>query len=731
MEKTRKALVILSLAVSFYYLLWRAGTLNHNALLFSCVLYGAEIYGFLTSLGFYFMVYRPTFRKSVPAAQGLGVDVFIPTLNEDASLLRKTILGCIRMDYPHRTILLDDGNRPEIQALCEELKCVYLARISHEHAKAGNLNFGLKYSNADFVAIFDADHVPQHDFLTKLLGYFKEEKVALVQTPQDFYNLDSFEHRRTGDNGLWTEESLFYSLIMPGKDHWNAAFLCGSGAVLRRKALDDIGGFATGTVTEDLHTSIRLHSRGWRSVYHRESLAHGIAPQELKPFQSQRLRWGMGAMQIFAKDNPLFKKGLTIPQRINYMASMTTYFDGFQKLVYYFSPAVVLFSGVLPITAYNMAFLVRFVPHLALSMVAYEEMSRGYGKSFLMEQYNMTRFYVFIKSVFSFLRRKKIAFKVTPKSGSPAKASPGLLTPQILVLAGSASAIAWALFFAPYRLAHGFVIANILWAFLNSGIAFLAIKYSLGKVQRRKDFRFPAKIVALVNSENNDTAIAIIEDIHEKGISMNSFARLDPGKKTELTFLFPGKPVSVSGRILNGGPPTADGLRHFYRMAFDEVAADAQNRIIEFSFTYALNKMMGESATVFDTPLERIGQFIERKRTFINRKPRYKIQLAGFYRQKDNGEMAPFVTEDISETGMRLATYSRMAPGAADFEIFLPEDNLPVRGTIMWGRDTGSDSYRVWRYGIRFDEESVKTIAGKADLFGRLSAPPRGGGKGR
>ncbi len=729
MEKMRKALAILSVAVSSYYLFWRSGTLNPHAVLFSAILYGAEIYGFLSLLVFYFMVWRPTDRQSIPPENGLSVDVFIPTLNEDVSLLRKTVLGCKKMEYPHRTILLDDGNRPEVKTLCDELKCVYLARITHPDAKAGNLNFGLTHSNADFIAIFDADHVPQPDFLTKLLGYFKDEKVAFVQTPQDYYNLDSFQHTRK--NRTWTDQSIFYSLILPGRDRWNAAFFCGSCAVLRRKALDDIGGFATETVTEDMHTSIKLHAKGWKSVYHRESLAYGLAAQELRPFHNQWLRWGIGTMQVFVKDNPLFIKGLTLPQRICYMSTITFYLDGFQKFIYYISPAIVLFTGVFPIMTNNLGLMIRFVPHLGLSLLAYEEMSQGYGKIFLIEQHNMTRFYVFMKSTLGLLK-KKIAFSVTPKSGSEA-VSPKSLKPQIFVLSGNILAVLWTVSFAPYKLAQSFVIINIFWALFNSGLAFLVIKHSLKKIQRRKDFRFPAKIVALIDSENESTALAIVEDIHEKGISLNSSAQLDPKKKIELTFLFPGKPVSVSGRVLNADNfSTGTVCSYFYRIVFDDVADAAQDKIIEFSFSYALNKMMCEFGIDRDTPLEKIGKVLERKKELILRKPRYNVQLAGFYHPKSSDETFPFITEDINETGMRLATYSRMDPGAADFDIFLPEDKLPVKGTIMWGKDIGPKACKVWRYGVRFDEESINIIKEKTVLIAQLSAcAGRRRGKGR
>jgi cellulose synthase (UDP-forming) len=184
-----------------------------------------------------------------------------------------------------------------MKALAEQLGCRYLARADNAHAKAGNLNHGLAHSSGELVVVFDADHAPRRDFLVKTLGCFDDASVGFVQTPQNFYNLDSYQHRRRGAGGaVWTEQSLFFRVIQRGKDYWNAAFFCGSCAVVRRSALDAIGGFATGTVTEDLHTSIRLHAKGYQSVYHAEALAFGLAPESIEPFIGQRVRWGQGAL---------------------------------------------------------------------------------------------------------------------------------------------------------------------------------------------------------------------------------------------------------------------------------------------------------------------------------------------------------------------------------------------------------------------------------------------------
>ncbi len=203
-----KLLVAVYILVGLVYMGWRMGTVNLAAPLFSIPLYAAEIYGYVSGLLFILMTYRLTVRESPQPEPGLTVDVYVPTYNESLELIRRTLLAVMRMDYPHVTWLLDDGRRESMRALAEELGCRYLARDNNAHAKAGNLNNALKHSTGDFIAIFDADHAPRKDFLMKTLGYFRDERVAFVQTPQDFFNIDSFNHRQ-GKKRVWDEQALF------------------------------------------------------------------------------------------------------------------------------------------------------------------------------------------------------------------------------------------------------------------------------------------------------------------------------------------------------------------------------------------------------------------------------------------------------------------------------------------------------------------------------------------
>lgn len=215
----------------------------------------------------------------------------------------------------------------------------YIARTSHEHAKAGNINNALKYAKGEFVSIFDCDHVPTRSFLQMTMGWFlKEKELAMMQTPHHFFSPDPFERNLGRFRKTPNEGTLFYGLVQDGNDMWDATFFCGSCAVIRRGPLDEIGGIAVETVTEDAHTSLRLHRRGYTSAYMRIPQAAGLATESLSAHIGQRIRWARGMVQIFRLDNPLFGKGLKLVQRVCYANAMLHFLSGIPRLIFLTAP---------------------------------------------------------------------------------------------------------------------------------------------------------------------------------------------------------------------------------------------------------------------------------------------------------------------------------------------------------------------------------------------------------
>ncbi|MEO8953474.1 MAG: glycosyltransferase [Ktedonobacteraceae bacterium] len=522
-----RTIALLALFYTVYYLLWRAtSSLNMDALWFSLPLLLIELYGAINFALFLFMTWD---LKPVPHAAAPGgrtVDIFIPTYNEDLSILRMTILGALNVHYPHETWVLDDGQRPALRQLCEAMHVHYLTRPDNKFHKAGNINAALTQTNGEFIAIFDADQIPFPGFIDQTLGYFVDEKVAFVQTPQEFYNLDSVQHKTNWQAGqTWHEQSLFYNIIQPGKNRWNAAFWCGSNSIMRRSALLSVGGIATETVTEDIHTSLRLHAAGWKSIYHNELLSMGLAPQDFLAFTVQRLRWGQGAMQVLRRENPLFKHGLTFVQRLNYLSSITTYFEAYQRLVYTLAPSIVLFTAVLPIHTVMLPFVVRFVPYIVLGILANITLGKGRFRPIETELYNLLKMVTFIKASLVLLGLEPKSFKVTPKGASKGLAAISqLVWPYYALIAVQLLSM----------LIGGLRIANLLgdtggnisallisegWALFNLFLFIAAIRAVLQHMTRRNTYRFPVHVPVTVLTEYRSIK-GITANVHEQGLAL-------------------------------------------------------------------------------------------------------------------------------------------------------------------------------------------------------------------
>ena len=611
LEWPRRLLVLAFLAASVWYLHWRLGTLNPDAPIFSGLIYAAEVFGFATALLHVFMCWRLTVRSAPPVRLDVSVDVFVPTYNESVDLVRKTLLAARGMDHPHKTWLLDDGRRPEMRALAAQLGCEYLERADNLHAKAGNLNHALKHSSGELIAIFDADHAPRRDFLAKTLGYFENKRVAFVQTPQDFYNLDSYQHRGGGGGrAVWTEQSLFFRVIQRGKDYWNSAFFCGSCAVVRRSALEEIGGFATGTITEDLHTSMRIHAKGHESVYHAEPLAFGLAPESIQPFLAQRVRWGQGAMHVWRKEGILTHRGLSLAQRLNYFASVLTYFDGWQKAIFYFAPVAVLLSGVLPMRASMTDFLIHFAPFCVLTFWVFEEVARGYGRSLFIEQYNMARFAAFAWATLAWVA-PTLKFRVTAKGAPAARGAVRLTFPQwsVLTLNALAIAVGGVVYMVSPNLPLGAVVASVFWAVVNSALAIGVIAFTaITQRNRRKQYRFPVALPAELVVADGSRLSGTVDDVSENGLRFYGKLPVSLAVGDMLTghLTLPESRVAFWGEVRGAVPLPEDepGLKavglHF------STSKEGRNQLEGFLFGSDLQWVLNGYTDQVETPMSRL-----------------------------------------------------------------------------------------------------------------------------
>jgi len=421
------------------YLIWRFGWSGEgaNPILFAMLLI-TEVYGLwaLGTLAWYSWS-RPAAVRP-PATAGRKVDVYVCTYDEPFEVVAATLAGCRALSYPHTTYLLDDGRRPEMEELARTAGAEYLTRPDNSNAKAGNINAALPRTGGELVLMLDADHVPMPDALDAMIGYFDDEKVALVQSPHDFFNHDSVQHYVVGRH----EQSLFYRVVCPGKDRHGAAYWCGSAAVLRREALLEIGGVATETIAEDFHTTIRMQRQGWTSRYHDEVLVQGLAPHDLDGYLLQRDRWARGNLAVFTlPESPLRARTLRPLQRLSYFVSLAAYLAPPMRLLLLTTLGLVLWTGALPMKISVIALAALWLPAVSLNLLAGSALTRGYMRIGETAHYELLTMEIYTRALRCIFRPGRTAFKVTPKQGGDsggltAAGKLHLVTLAAVVLAG-------------------------------------------------------------------------------------------------------------------------------------------------------------------------------------------------------------------------------------------------------------------------------------------------------
>ncbi|MEO1127760.1 MAG: glycosyltransferase, partial [Cyanobacteria bacterium J06639_16] len=350
--------------------------------------------------------YRPT------------VDVLIPTYDEPEFILRRTVIGCQAMEYEPKTVyLLDDTRRPAIKALAEELGCEYLTRPDNHHAKAGNLNHAIPQTHGELLVLFDADFVPTKNFLTRTLGFFQDPKVALVQTPQSFYNPDPIARNLGLEDVLTPEEEVFYRQIQRVRDGAGAVVCAGTSFVLRRAALEEVGGFVTEAVSEDFFTGIQLAAKGNRLVYLNEKLSAGLAAENIASHALQRIRWEQGTLQaFFIKSNPITIRGLNPIQRLAYFEGLIHWFSSIARVGFLLMPLAYAFLGIIPLRATESELVYFFVPFYLVQLSVFSWLNYRSRSALLSDVYSLVLAFPLALTVFQVMVRPfSKGFKVTPK----------------------------------------------------------------------------------------------------------------------------------------------------------------------------------------------------------------------------------------------------------------------------------------------------------------------------
>ncbi|MCS2162221.1 UDP-forming cellulose synthase catalytic subunit [Scandinavium sp. H11S7] len=546
-------LVVLSLTVSCRYIWWRyTSTLNWNdpvSLVCGLTLLFAETYAWVVLVLGYFQVIWPLNRQPVPLPKDMAlwpsVDIFVPTYNEDLSVVKNTVYASLGIDWPKDKLkiwILDDGGRDEFRQFAKDVGVEYVARTTHEHAKAGNINNALKLAKGDLVSIFDCDHVPTRSFLQMTVGWFlKDKKLGVMQTPHHFFSPDPFERNLGRFRKTPNEGTLFYGLVQDGNDMWDATFFCGSCAVIRRGPLDEVGGIAVETVTEDAHTSLRLHRRGYTSAYMRIPQAAGLATESLSAHIGQRIRWARGMVQIFRMDNPLFGKGLKWSQRICYANAMLHFLSGVPRLIFLTAPLAFLLLHAYIIYAPALMIALFVLPHMIHASLTNSKIQGKYRHSFWSEIYEtVLAWYIAPPTIVALINPKIGTFNVTAKGGLVKEEyvdwviSRPYLYLVILNLVGIAVGI-WRHFTGPANEVLT-VWVSIVWVFYNLIILGGAVAVSVESKQVRRSHRVEMKMPAAIAREDGHLFSCTLHDFSDGGVGLkiNGDGQVLEGQKVNL-----------------------------------------------------------------------------------------------------------------------------------------------------------------------------------------------------
>ncbi|MGI9577497.1 MAG: glycosyltransferase family 2 protein [Microthrixaceae bacterium] len=567
------------------YLTWRLGWTwrGANAFLY-VVLVTAEIVGWISLFFYTFLAWRSVDCPRVPVTKVRTVDVLVPTYDEPVEILRATLLGCAAITHPHRTWLLDDGRRPPMAELARAMGVEYVTRDDNTHAKAGNINNALEYLDGELIAVLDADHVPLPDFLNAMVGHFDDPEVVLAQAPHEFSNLDSVQHI----GGEVHEQSLFFRVICPVKERDDAVFWCGSGTVIRRQALVEIGGVQTDTIAEDFHTSIVLHQRGWKTRYVDETVLLGLAPHDLDSFLLQRSRWARGNLRVLlGPQNPLWARGLHLRQRLSYLGSLSHYAGGPQRLALLFVLCATLLSGSLPLQGEPLAFAVFWAPWVLLSLWATRKLGRGYSGPLAATRYGWVTMGTYTGACLSLLFPVVGGFKVTPKAG----VDPGgvtvlrrlpLLSVGISALlacyaARSFATIGWVELPAMPEFA---LAATLLIGAFEVAVIISVLRSSAGHKQRRSEYRVAVDVAASIGGE-----LVNLVDMTPGGAGLIVPTARAPGGALSIDMIVPGldgelRPVEARCRVRSCR--RLDDGAYLVGVQFTRVSDEALHRITEY-----------------------------------------------------------------------------------------------------------------------------------------------------
>lgn len=411
------ALAITAVLGILHYVLIAFVFPSANPVLFTLLVLG-QTFLLWQALSFIWTVWDTSDPETPAIPFNAPVDVFVTVAGEPIDIIEKTVRGARDMDYPDvRVHILNDGyvakkdNWEEVEALAKRLGVNCITRKEPGGAKAGNINNGLRQTNSPFVAIFDADHVPARDFMSRTMAYMGDPKMGFVQTPQFYKNFTQNFVTKCS----WEQQELFFGPICKGKNRLNSATMCGTNMVIRREALEAVGGMNEASIAEDFITGAFIHARGWKSVYVPEVLAEGLAPEDFLSYYKQQFRWARGALDVIFRFNVLTMPGLTIAQRMQYLSSASFFLSGTVVFVNILIPLAFFYFGVVPVSISGMLLALVLLPYLFLTFYTLQR-STNFRFTFESLAFATAGFNIHLQALWAAMTGHKSTFSITSKT---------------------------------------------------------------------------------------------------------------------------------------------------------------------------------------------------------------------------------------------------------------------------------------------------------------------------
>lgn len=704
MRRVRQASIALAVLASCVYLAYRGWfTLNPDARVFSAAVYLAELHGFLALVFYGFHAWAPRARLVPPPPMDVSVDVFITSADEDIVLVRQAVRGAMLMRHPHRTCVLDARQRDAVRALCAELGCEYLAGDANGR-KEEMWNRAFALTSGDVVVTFGADQVPRADFLERTLGFFADPNVGLVQVPQRCHNGDSFQHRVDWRHRrLHGQQDMFFNVVMPGKDHWNAVFSCGTGVVFRRAALAPHGGLPAGA--EDPGASLRLHARGWASVYVNELLVTGLAPVDVSGYSSQWLRRAAAHLRVLRTANPLTCRGLTLAQRVAYTASLHRWTRGLARLVFVVTPPLILFTGVLPVAGVDGTMAALLLLHLATFALAYRLTARSASGLWMDEVFTTAHGCALAYALGRWMSDRLRGLTATRREQGSSDGDDRAVLPQRVLIGLTVMALVWGALELVFGVTDDLLVVGLVavWALYNLTLMMVVVGVANRPRQRRRAVRFRAVLpIELLNVPANGR-LAVSFDLSESGCALLWPGRLPAGSRLQMRLHVGSQALNLEGEVVSlharvGRDWVGYGIR------FRHASPADVDRLADAIYNTAIPEMFARLSR--PSRVAELARLAWRRLLGVVRvRPTRREAFLPLRIQTDGGEFLA-TTRDLGPGGLGVVSPRPLKPGSIvrlvlrSLEGEWSGQATVVRVAAMPG---GVENSRTWMVGLRID----------------------------